>query len=218
MKRPIRLASLCFGLVLLVILTGNAAAQEERAGQRFVVSIDAIANFAYKDSGSFTTAVGAAAPGPAMPGQAFEFTFSAVPGDRLSFATMLAESNDYFFAPNELGIPLYGANGAAMSGDVTSYVKLWDAGTEADQPLGMGPDQAPRQPAPNTGAADPLRMVRRVLTDRLPAENQLIRVTLQALVSNRFQLRIENISGSSTFRTPISPGVWVVHTDPAPSL
>ena len=31
---------------------------------------------------------------------------------------------------------------------------LWDAGTEASQEPGIGPDQGPRQKAPNTGLAE----------------------------------------------------------------
>ena len=41
-----------------------------------------------------------------------------------------------------------------MSGDITSLIYLWDAGTEVNQEPGLGPDQAPRQNAPNTGASE----------------------------------------------------------------
>ena len=34
---------------------------------------------------------------------------------------------------------------------MTSKYNLYDAGTEKDQEPGIGPDQAPRQKAPNTG-------------------------------------------------------------------
>jgi hypothetical protein len=36
--------------------------------------------------------------------------------------------------------------------DVTSQIVLMDLGTEVDEPLGEGPNQAPRQPSWNTGA------------------------------------------------------------------
>ena len=41
-----------------------------------------------------------------------------------------------------------------MSGDITSKVMLWDAGTEVNQKPGEGADQAPRQAGPNTGTME----------------------------------------------------------------
>src|SRR5688572_15378302 len=92
-------------------------------------------------------------PGPITPGAAFEFTFSAVAGDRLSLTTMMGQSNDWFYAPAESGIDLF-ENGRGISGDITSQMVFWDAGTEVDQEPGIGSDQGPRQKAPNTGAAE----------------------------------------------------------------
>ncbi len=46
--------------------------------------------------GFFNTPVGAPGPGPIGPGGAFEFTVSAAPGTRLSFAMMFGQSNDLF--------------------------------------------------------------------------------------------------------------------------
>jgi len=101
----------------------------------------------------FNTPIGAAGPGPITPGAAYEFTFSAVAGDRLSLTTMMGQSNDWFYAPAEAGIDLF-ENGRVISGDITSQMVLWDAGTEVDQEPGIGSDQGPRQKAPNTGAAE----------------------------------------------------------------
>lgn len=101
----------------------------------------------------FNTPVGASAPGPITPGAAYEFTIAAMPGDRLSITTMMGQSNDWFYAPNESGIELF-KNGKAVSGDITSQIILWDAGTEVNQEPGIGPDQGPRQKAPNTGEAE----------------------------------------------------------------
>lgn len=80
-----------------------------------------------------------------FPGEMFEFTVPADPGDQLSFAVMFAPSNDLFYAPYGLGIPLF-ADGKPISGDVTSMVALWDAGTEENQEPGVGPAQAARAP------------------------------------------------------------------------
>ena len=101
----------------------------------------------------FTTPIGATGPGPITPGAAYEVTISATRGDRLSLTTMMGQSNDWFYAPAESGIDLF-KNGKAISGDITSQIVLWDAGTEVDQEPGIGPDQGPRQKAPNTGAAE----------------------------------------------------------------
>jgi hypothetical protein len=101
----------------------------------------------------FNTPVGAKAPGPTTPGAAYEFTISGTPGDRLSLTAMMGQSNDWFYAPNESGIALF-KNGKPVSGDITSQMILWDAGTEVNQEPGIGPDQGPRQKAANTGEAE----------------------------------------------------------------
>lgn len=87
-----------------------------------------------------------------IPGQAF--TVSAAPGDRLVFAAMFVESNDLFYAPGSDGIALFNDGGAVVSGDVTSRIILWDAGTEINEQPGIGANQAPRQPAANSGPAE----------------------------------------------------------------
>jgi hypothetical protein len=66
---------------------------------------------------------------------------------------MMGQSNDWFYAPAEFGIELF-KNGKAVSGDISSQIRLWDAGTEVDQEPGIGSDQGPRQKAPNTGKAE----------------------------------------------------------------
>lgn len=202
-----------FGLIATLLVSANAFAAS--GTQKFIVSVDNVANFRFTDSGAFNTPVGAQNPGPLLPGQSYEWTFYGSEGQYVNFATMFVQSNDWFFGPDERGIPLY-ANGKAKSGDVTDYVKLWDGGTEADQPVGEGQDQAPRQDGANTGAADADNRVRQILSDELPAVNDLIQVTLTPGANGRFTLRIANISGSSTTPTPFAPGVGVVHTDPGP--
>ncbi|MGD1992703.1 MAG: spondin domain-containing protein [Anaerolineae bacterium] len=218
MSRKLSLTLLVTVLALLVAVPANAFLGDQAGtsdGQRFIVSIDNISDFAFHDSGVFSIPVGAAGPGPLLPGGAYEWTFHAMPGDRLSFATMLVQTNDWFLAPAEPGIPLY-SNGSKMTGDVTQYVAIWDAGTEGDEPLGEGGNQAPRQSGPDTGPVDPTGYVRHVLTDLIPQPDELVRVTLQDAGYRTFVLRIENISGSSDFPTPLAPGVGVVHTAPAP--
>ena len=111
-----------------------------------------------KSVGVFNTPVGDAGPGPATPGKAFEFEVTAKPGDRLSFSTMFGQSNDLFYSPGFVGIPLFKRGGRPVDGDVTRYVYLWDAGTEVNQEPGLGADQAPRQAGPNTGESEHKRV------------------------------------------------------------
>jgi hypothetical protein len=131
-------------------------------------------------SGVFNTPVGAAGPGPLLPGEAYEFSFAAAPGDYLSLATMFVQSNDLFYAPNGAGIVLFNANGTPISGDVTSQIGLWDAGTEVNQEPGFGADQAPRQAGANLGATE--NGVVQPVADGLtyPAVNDTIRVIITA--------------------------------------
>ena len=129
-------------------------------------------------SGAFDTPVGAAGAAPAFPGEEYEFTVTAVPGDRLSFATMFVQSNDLFFAPSDGGIDLF-PGGSALSGDVTGMVLLWDAGTEVNEAPGFGLNQAPRQAGPDTGD-DEAGVVRQVSDGYVyPAVGDVIRVTVQ---------------------------------------
>ena len=101
----------------------------------------------------FNPPAGASARGPITPGTVYETTISAVPGDRLSLTLMMGQSNDWFYAPAESGIELF-KHGKAISGDISSQMMLWDAGTEVDQEAGIGSNQGPRQKGPNTGKAE----------------------------------------------------------------
>ncbi len=97
---------------------------------------------------------GEASPGPLLPGGSYVVEFDGQPGDHFNFATMFVQSNDLFISPVAVGIPLFNEDGTPRSGDITSEVVLWDAGTEANQEPGLGADQAPRQAGPNIGAIE----------------------------------------------------------------
>ncbi len=129
-------------------------------------------------SGVFNTPAGDDKPGPALPGKAYEFSFTAAPGMRLSFTTMFGQSNDLFYAPGEAGIALFDKQGKPVSGVLTAQIGLWDAGTEVNQEPGFGPDQAPRQAAPNTGASEhrPVGKVKDAFTYRQVSE--VLKVTI----------------------------------------
>ena len=176
-------------------------------------------------SGVFNMPMGAGGPGPLLPGGVYEFNFTASPGARLSFAAMFVPSNDVFFAPDEQGIALFDTQNNPLSGDFTSSIKLWDAGTEANEEPGVGPNQVQRQSGANTGPPDSNNTVRLVNDGfTYPDVASVIKVTIAAVQTTPFIIRIENVSNDSTLQpsdgslqfVPLSPGVWAVHEDPEP--
>ena len=115
-------------------------------------------------SGNFDTPVCADSPRPLQSREFYEFEVTASPETPyLSFATMLVQSNDLFLAPVENGIALFDEDGKAIGlQNVTHELLLWDAGTEANEEPGTGPNQAPRQSVANTGPSDQNATVRPV--------------------------------------------------------
>ena len=127
--------------------------------------------------GVFNTPAGARGPAPIGPGAAYEFNVSAAPKMKLTLVTMFGQSNDYFYA-TEKPVELFDDAGEPLSGDITSRFALYDAGTEVNQEAGVGGDQAPRQKAPNTGAAEG-GVVRRAQGEAFYSKTgQLFRVTV----------------------------------------
>jgi hypothetical protein len=83
----------------------------------------------------------------------YSFVVFAEPGDRLSIAAMLAQTNDLFVATSPRGLPLF-ENGRPIKGDFTSELTLWDAGTEVNERPGYGAHQAARQAESNHGKSE----------------------------------------------------------------
>lgn len=99
------------------------------------------------------------------PGGSLTFTLTVPQGQnyKLGFGTMLVQTNDWFIAYNNVGVPLFDENGVPSVGtDGSARTYLYDAGTEIDEAVGFGANQAPRQSGPNSGAADADTNVRRV--------------------------------------------------------
>jgi hypothetical protein len=114
-------------------------------------------------------------------GQHFEFTVSAQPGDRLSLALMLAQSNDGLLATDAEGIPLFDGGGRPLSGDITARLGLWDMGTEVNERPGVGRNQGLRQGAAHAGdperrAVMPLREAE--FGEFWPAVERIVKVTV----------------------------------------
>lgn len=195
----------------------------------FKLRIENVAPWTVLKSGTQATKVDGSTGG-AGPGAAFEIKFTAGKNQRFSFATMLGQSNDWFFSPGPDGLALYNEDGNPISGDITNQVYLYDAGTEIDQEPGVGDAVGPRQPSPDFGAPDPDNTVRRLgqivtLTDgrtfTLPAISQMVRVTLTPGANREFTLRIENVSNAQTLQTSagtsgigVSPVAWALHVRP----
>ncbi len=117
-----------------------------------------------------------------QPGHYFEFTIEARPGDRLSLAMMIAQSNDGLVATGPEGIALFDASGRPVAGDVTGQLALWDAGTEVNEEPGLGRNQGLRQGAPHAG--DPERRPVRLMSEAefgalWPAVGEIVRVTVR---------------------------------------
>jgi hypothetical protein len=230
-----RICSLfAFAAAPLVACDDNAARDDDQdldTPAAFVLRIENVAPWTMLKSGAQTTKTDGT-QGPLGPGESYDVFFTANKGQAISFATMLGESNDWFFAPGPEGIPLFSPDGTPMTGDVTQYVKLWDAGTEIDQEPAVGDATAPQQPGPNYGAADPNNLVREVprnapLTDGstflLPVTSDMIRVTLTQLGETEWKLHIKNTSTATTLVTSqgampthLSPFAWSLHIMPAP--
>lgn len=131
-------------------------------------------------SGAFDTALGASGPGAIGPGGIFQFSFTATEGENLSLATMFVQSNDWFYAFNPNGLPLFD-NGVALTGDLTDSVFLYDAGTELDEYAGAGLFQVIRQSTVNSGAVDTDDTVRLITPEgNIPANENIIKVTITA--------------------------------------
>lgn len=127
---------------------------------------------------------------PAHPGETITVQFHAGRSHKLSFASMYGASNDMFYAPVDGGISLF-SGGTPLTGDITPFISLWDAGTELN---GSG--------SPGTPESKPVEIV--------PSAEDNIEVLLAYDGTNMFTLTINVKPGSAT---PLSPVAWVVHSD-----
>ena len=208
MKTTLILSALVFTLVF----TGcNKEEDPMVETSMFKVSIENVMDEKdFLSSGVFNTPVGASEPGGAGPGNMYQFSFEAGPGTKLSFATMFVTSNDLYYAPSGEGIELFSGS-VALTGDITSQVMLYDAGTEVNEEPGTGPNQ-PLNGGGGVGMAEggvvkDISMVSDGFT--YPAVNENIMVSIENDGATGFTVTIKNMESSTT---PIAPGVWVIHT------
>lgn len=209
--------------------TGAAGmAGEGGAGsQLFTLTLENVASVkAYTSSGVFNTPLGDANPGPLTPGKMYEFTIEAGRKQKLSFATMLAATNDLFFGPDGDGIALYDDNGDPITGFVTDQISLWDAGTEVNEEPKVGANTVSKQAAPNTGPAENGNVVDigdTADTFDYPSAADVMTVKLTHVTGTQFKVTISNVSSdmalvtsAGNYPAPLSPGVWVVHNGKDP--
>jgi len=174
----------------------------------YTVTVENISTpYSFFESGVASIPEGAGEAGPALPGGSFKFSFHAGPAHKLSFATMYGWSNDGFYAPAGTGISLYSGD-TPVTGDITSQVMLWDAGTEMNQ-----------MPGPNNmhdGAnTDENVQLMSAVGDGFDygAVATNLKVTLDYNGKSMFTVTIDNLNGSTT---AISPVAWVVHSSANP--
>ena len=129
--------------------------------------------------GIFNKPAGSDMPAPILPGGAYEFSFTASEGMRFSLIAMYGQSNDLFYSPRQ-ALDLFDDNGNPLTGDITSSLVLWDAGTEVNQAPGIGDEQAPRQKMANTGKAENAKVGMVKDTFMYPNTKDVLRVTITA--------------------------------------
>ncbi len=73
----------------------------------------------------------------------------------------------------------------ALTGDISSLVSLWDAGTEANEEPGIGPNTVTNQLAANTGTVGEgkVQLLSAVTTDTYsyPSAQSVLRVTISSV-------------------------------------
>jgi hypothetical protein len=206
---------------------GSGGESGSATARMFTVTIENVAAVKpFTSAGVFNTPMGDDKAGPLTPGKTYEFTVNAGRKQKLSFVTMLAATNDLFYAPKGDGIALYDDDGDPMSADVTDQIYLWDAGTEVNEEPRVGPNTVSKQAGPDTGPAENGDVVEISDTDDdfdYPEAAEVMSVTVTHLSGTEFKVSIENVSSGDALQTsegdfpaPLSPGVWVMHNGPDP--
>ncbi len=135
------------------------------------------------DGGLFEQA-GGELGGAFEPGSETEFSFTGYRGQRLSLEAMFVQSNDWFYGTSGKGVKLFKGK-KPISGDVTSAIGVYDAGTEVDEEPGNGTTAKPNQDpsAEDVGPSENENVQLQSETGdgfSIPAPEELIRVTVSA--------------------------------------
>jgi hypothetical protein len=177
-------------------------------GSTYTITVENISKpYLFFEAGVASIPEGKSEPAPALQGESFKFSFHAGPQHKLSFATMYGWSNDGFYAPGGNGISLYSGDNP-ITGDITSQVMLWDAGTEMNQMPGPG--------NAHDGAStnDAVQLMSAVGDGyNYGMVNTNLKVSLEYNGNSLFTVTIDNLNASTT---AISPVAWVVHSTANP--
>lgn len=172
--------------------------------------------------------VNATADGPLGPGQVYRLMFDAPREAFISLATMKVHSNDLFLAFSEGGLPLFNETTKMplykQTTDVTRYLDLWDAGTEANEKPGVGRGQPLLGNAQTPADSQNWVRIHDQRFGNVPKVTDLVSVNIQHLGmadngNHRFVLNLMN-KGASFTPNPgcdqkeevFSPGLGVVHS------
>jgi hypothetical protein len=115
-----------------------ALARDGRPGE---LAAELAADERVTDAGTLATPAGADRPRHLAPGEAYDVTVDASPGDRLSVATTVGRSVDAVYAPSGGGIDLFRGD-EPLVGDATDRLAAW----------AVGNDRAHRTAAADAGA------------------------------------------------------------------
>lgn len=138
----------------------------------------------------------------------------------LSFIIAINECNDAFIALPPEGVRLLDDNGRLREADeIAAEINLrmivWDAGTERNEPPGIGPTQVARQTGSNRGVADAVAQVRRYQDSvndlQGPRIGGTVNLSIEGDFSGDFTVTLENTSDNSNFPSRLSPLVWLLH-------
>lgn len=125
--------------------------------------------------------------GVLTPNESFSLILSTInPSANLSIAASFIQANDIIVSTRPSGIPLFGADGSPLSGNITAFFDFYDVGTEVNQAPGIGNAQVLRQgaaPANQTSAGARENGVVRKINDGFfyPAVTESIRVTVKTI-------------------------------------
>lgn len=130
------------------------------------------------ESGIFYKPVGRDTDAELWPGDVYEVHITADPGDKLSLATMLMQSNDLIYGPRDGRLELFSNDGRPVQGDVTTMFELYDAGTEANEDPKFGPNVGLNQKRLNQGVAEAMPV--RPVDDGFdyPSASKVLKITI----------------------------------------
>ena len=176
-------------------------------------------------AGADGVGVAGAQTGPFAPGETITLMFDGnADTPWLSFATMVVESNDAFLAPASTGAALYDEDGDLLGNDeiaegILHTLTVWDAGTEANETPGVGPNQVLRQADVNTGPADTDTNVRIYQDVGSDLEGDFlggviaVSITEDTMTAGDFLVHIENVSAATGYPAIFTPAFHMVHDD-----